>query len=114
TVAELWLFPVVLRIALIEGLTELALCVHRDQQLRESAYFWGNRLAGAARHDTAAFDRMLQLLAAEPFALQPYFVTSLAEQLQGEETALAPVQRWVEERLGTPFPELVRREHTRE
>src|SRR6266567_3850195 len=81
TVAELWLFPVVLRIALIEGLTGLARSVHRDQQLREAAYFWGNRLAGAARHDPATFDRMLMLLGSELFALETYFVTSLAEQI---------------------------------
>src|ERR1700733_726047 len=49
TIAELWAFPLFLRIALIEELTRLATRVNRSQQLRESAYLWANRLANSAR-----------------------------------------------------------------
>src|SRR5262245_2626581 len=114
TVAELWLFPLLLRVALVEELTNLALHVHGAQQLRELAYLWANRLAAAVHRDESTFERMLALLENEPFAIQPYFVVSLAEQLHGEEAALAPVQRWVEQRLQTPFRDLVRQEHQRE
>ena len=51
---------------------------------------------------------------AEAVALQPFFLTCLAEQLQDEEDALAPVQHWIEERQKTPLTEMVRTEHTRE
>ncbi len=114
TVAELWFLPLLLRVGLIEGLAELAEHVNQAQQLRELAYLWANRLAASARLDSDAFDRMLALAEGQPCARESYFVTSLAEQLQDEEAALAPMQRWIEDRFKTTVGELVRSEHTRE
>ncbi len=114
TIAELWLFPLLLRMALIDTLAQLASRVSRGQHLREAAYLWANRLAASSRRSPEALQRMRSLLEAESVALEPYFVTSLVEQLQDEEDALAPVQSWMEERLKTPITELVRGEHTRE
>ena len=106
TIAELWSFPLMLRIALIAELTQLALHVSRKQQLREAAYFWANRLAAASRRGTEVFERMLRQMEDEPVALEPYFMICLAEQLQDEEDALAPVQHWIEDRLKTPLTEI--------
>jgi hypothetical protein len=50
----------------------------------------------------------------EGVALRPHFVVCLAEQLHGEENAFVPVQHWLEERLQTPFTELVSSEHLEE
>lgn len=113
-IAELWFFPLLLRVALIEGLTALVRQVTHGQQLREIAYLYANRLAAAMRRDQATFEQMLAFMEAAPYALQPCFVSSLAEQLQDEDTALAAVQRWVEERLNMRLTELVRNEHARE
>src|SRR5262249_3328187 len=49
SIAELWVFPVMLRFALVEVLADLAERVSREQQLRDDAYLWANRLAFAAR-----------------------------------------------------------------
>jgi len=114
TMAELWFFPLLLRMALIEALRQLAFRVNHAQQLRETAYLWANRLAAAARVGPEEFARILGRMEAEPVAVQPRFVISLVEQLQDEEIALAPVQRWIERRVNTPITELVRSEHTRE
>lgn len=114
TIAELWFFPLLLRMALIDALRQLAQRVSRAQQLREAAYLWANRLASSARLAPAEFERILGRMEREPIALEPYFVTSLVENLQDEENALAPIQRWLEERVKTPIIELVRTEHTRE
>ena len=114
TIAELWAFPLFLRIALIDELTRLATRVNRSQQLRESAYLWANRLAASARAGADAFANMLRHLETEPIARQPHFVTALAEQLQDEEMALGPAQQWIEERFGKPLMEVVRAQHTRE
>jgi cyclic beta-1,2-glucan synthetase len=117
-IAELWAFPLFLRIALIEALTRLAVRVSEGQQLRESAYLWANRLATSARgghaDDNGAFEKLLQDLEAEPIARQPHFVTALAEQLQDEEMALGPAQHWIESRFGESLIEVVRAQHTRE
>jgi cellobiose phosphorylase len=112
--ASLWFFPLFLRTALIEELAVLAAAVNRAQQLREAAYLWANRLASAARIGPEEVQRMIGLLEGEPIATQPYFITSLAEQLQDEEGALAPMRAWIQEHFKTPLNELVRHEHTQE
>ena len=114
TIAELWAFPLLLRVALIEALASMAARIARVQELREAAYFWANRLAAGSRRGRAEVDRVLQALEGEPVAAEPYFLTSLAEQLQDEEDALAPLQHWIEAQLGQPLPELVRDQHTLE
>jgi cyclic beta-1,2-glucan synthetase len=114
SIAELWAFPIMLRFALIEALAGLAVRVSQEQQIRESAYLWANRLAAAGRSGPESVARTLALLEAQSVAVQPYFATCLAEQLQDEETALVPTQQWIESRLGTPVSELVRPEHNRE
>ena len=114
TIAELWAFPLFLRVALIDGLTRLAVRVSQGQQLRESAYLWANRLASSAREGNDVFDVMLDRLEAEPIARQDYFVTALAEQLQDEELALGPAQHWIEERFNKSLIDVVRAQHTRE
>ena len=114
TIAELWAFPLFVRVALVEELTRLATRVHRGQQLRELAYLWANRLAGAARESPEVFSKMLRLLEAEPVAQQPHFVTAVAERLQDEELALGPAQHWIEESFGRPLMEVVVAQHANE
>jgi cyclic beta-1,2-glucan synthetase len=111
---DLWMFPFLLRLALIEALTDIARRVNRSQQMREAAYLWSNRLAASARLGPEPFGRMLARMESEPYALDPHFLVSLAEQLQDEELALAPAQRWMESRLEYPLSSIVQSEHTRE
>jgi cyclic beta-1,2-glucan synthetase len=113
-IAELWFFPLMLRTALVEGLAQLALRVNQAQQLRELAYLWANRFAVHMRQDAESFAHLREILEQEPYAGEPDFATSLAEQLQGEEAALVPLQQWIEQRFGTPVGELVQREHAKE
>jgi cyclic beta-1,2-glucan synthetase len=110
-IAEIWAFPLLLRLALIEGLAGLARRVSEAQQMREAAYLWANRLAASLRLGPDVFDRILAQMEKEAVALRPHFVVCLAEQLQGDENALVPVQHWLEERLQNPFTELVSQEH---
>ncbi len=114
TIAELWSFPLLLRVALIESLTRMGTQVSGAQGLREAAYLWANRLAAGSRRSVEAFSRILQSMEAEPIALEPYFLTCLAEQLQDEEDALAPLQHWIEDHLGKPLTDIVRIQHTEE
>ena len=115
TIAELWAFPLFLRVALIEAVTAIAVRVAGTQQLREAAYLWANRLASAARVGEEIFARCLDLLESEPVALEPSFAAALAEQLQDEEQALGPIQRWIEQHFqALPITDLARDLHTRE
>ncbi len=114
TIAEIWAFPLLLRLALIEALARLAARIREAQQLREAAYLWANRLAVSIRQGPEAFERILGQMESEPVALQSHFVACLAEQLQGEENALVPAQHWLEERLKMPLTGLVSDEHALE
>ncbi len=114
SIAELWSFPLLLRLALVESLAGLVQRVDRAQQLREAGYFWANRLAAGARRDAEVFQATLRQMEAEPYAAEPYFATCLVEQLQDEDRALALAQHWIEGRLGTSLAEVVRSEHNRE
>src|SRR5579862_2981846 len=73
TMAELWLFPLMLRLALIERLADLATRVSRAQQIREVAYLWANRLAAASRTGDRELEHMIGRLEADPTAVSPYF-----------------------------------------
>ncbi len=121
TIAELWFFPLLLRMALFESLARLAERVSNAQQLREVAYLWANRLAASMRRGTGEFDPMLARMAGEPFALHPYFVTSLTERLQDQEDTLGPLKHWIESQgaaspltLPVTLNDLLRSEHTDE
>ncbi len=114
TIAELWLFPLLLRMALFESLASLASRVSRAQQLREVAYLWANRLTVSMRRGSKNFTEMLARLETEPFALQACFVTSLVERLQDQENTLGPVKHWIEERGQIPLTDLLRHEHSEE
>ncbi len=114
TIAELWSFPLVLRLALMEALTRLATRISRGQGLREAAYLWANRLAAGARRGGDAFQRVIGRMETESLALEPYFLTCVAEQLQDEEDALAPLRHWIETHLGQPLTDIVRTQHNAE
>ncbi len=114
SIAELWIFPLLLRMALIDALRVLAERVSHAQQLREMGIFWANRLATASRFGAETFDQVMGRLQAVLTEPEAHFATALVEQLQDEESALAPLQRWLEERFHTPVTEIVRSEHTRE
>ncbi len=57
---------------------------------------------------------MLGRLETEAFALQPCFVTALAERLQDQENTLGPVTHWIEDRSKTTLTDLLRSEHSEE
>ena len=113
-IAELWAFPLMLRMALLEELARLAIGVGHDQDLREASYLWGNRLVGAGRIDAGTLDQFLAELSKQPYAGDCHFLAFLGEQLMGEDDALGPVQRWAEERAGETLADLVRREQHHE
>jgi cyclic beta-1,2-glucan glucanotransferase len=113
-IAEIWSFPLFLRMAIIEHLAALATSVACAQRCREAAQLWASRLTAAARRGNDEFNRMLARIESEAYVRAPHFLTVLAEQLQGEENTFASVQHWIEERLKQPVTEVVRAEHTRE
>ena len=46
--------------------------------------------------------------------LTPHFIARLGEQLHKEESALAPIHKWIEEKMGTRLGDIILREHAEE
>jgi len=112
TTAELWSFPQMVRIALLEELSRLASDAAGAQQRREAAYLWADRLIASAGQGEETRSQILQLMGQEPYARSGAFLAGLAELLQGEEEILAALQRT--ELGGLPLSEIVRAENAQE
>jgi cyclic beta-1,2-glucan synthetase len=113
-IAELWIFPAVLRLALYEGIARIAVRAASAQDTREHAYFWTNRLATAARMGEATLSGMVETLASEAMLANEQFISVLAEQLHEEDMALAYFQAAMSNRFGDSLSEIVRRQHQTE
>ena len=46
--------------------------------------------------------------------LTPHFIARLGEQLHKEESALAPIQKWIEAKTGSHLADIILREHAEE
>ncbi|MGI8783988.1 MAG: GH36-type glycosyl hydrolase domain-containing protein [Acidobacteriota bacterium] len=114
TIGELWATPLMLRLALIENLRSQAVQVVHRQHARERADFWAHRLLFAARRDPGYLDFLLSELAREYPDLPPHFAVRLASQIHDEESALIPVQTWLERKMGMPLHDIIRQEQSRQ
>ncbi|MGA2975557.1 MAG: glucoamylase family protein [Spirochaetia bacterium] len=114
TIAELWAIPQMLRIALIEGIQDLAARGLTELRDREIADFWANRLIAANRRDPNRLFAILAELAENQPSPSPYFAFQLIDHLYNEEAALAPVQSWLERIYRKPLDELASREQNRQ
>ena len=97
---ELWAFPLMLRISLIDNLCYLAEKVDRQLREREIADFWANRLIVAARNEPDLLFSIISEFIAEVPSPSVYLAFQLIEHLYDEETALRPIQGWLERNLG--------------
>jgi cyclic beta-1,2-glucan synthetase len=114
TIGELWAYPQMLRIALIDNIQHLAAKALTELREREIADFWANRLMTVSRRDSNQLFAILAELAEAQPSPSPYFASQLVDHLYDEEGALAPVQGWLERIYRKPLGELNLREQTRQ
>jgi cyclic beta-1,2-glucan synthetase len=114
TIGELWALPQLLRLALIEGISELALRAAVELRERELADFWANRLICASRRGPDRLFAILARLALELPEPSPYFATQLASHLYDEDSVLVLVQSWLDRRNLRSLEDLSLRERTRQ
>ena len=96
SIGELWAVPQMVRMALIEGIGQLASQALTELCEQEVADFWANRLITAKRRDSKQlFSIMAELTESCPNP-SPHFATQLIDYLYDEGTALALVQGWLE------------------
>jgi cyclic beta-1,2-glucan synthetase len=114
TIAELWVFPLMLRLVLLERLRRLSEVASLRQHQKELADFWADRLMNAAYHGPEQFEGIITELDRDSDELTPHFIARLGEHLNKEEAALAPIQKWIEEKTEAHLADIVRSEHTKE
>jgi cyclic beta-1,2-glucan glucanotransferase len=114
TIAELWVFPLMLRLVLLQRLQRLSELTSLRQHQKEMADFWANRLLSAAQRSSKQFEQVVAELDRDGKELTPHFIARLGEQLHKEESALAPIQKWIEAKTGSHLADIILREHAEE
>jgi len=96
---ELWAIPIMLRLALIEGMRRVVSAVTAGRNEREAASHWVDRMLDTAAHTPANVVLVLaEMIRAAP-ALTSSFVAEFSSRLQGKGPALMFPISWLEQRL---------------
>ena len=107
---ELWAIPIMLRLALIENLTRVAILISNNRKSRDLADVWSDRMVDAAEKDPSSLIMVIADMAHSEPPMNAPFVSELARRLQGRGAALALPLTWIEQRLaqaGTTIEQMI-------
>jgi cyclic beta-1,2-glucan synthetase len=96
---ELWAFPIMLQLALLENLRRVGVRIAQRRVERDAAITWADRMLGAAEREPARLIQLLAEFASADVPLTAPFVEEFYGRLQAQGSAMAFVQTWVEQRL---------------
>ncbi|MFO7704722.1 MAG: glucoamylase family protein [Halopseudomonas sp.] len=96
---ELWAFPIMLRLALLENLRRVAVQIARRHEEREVAIAWTDRMLLTAEQEPGKLVRVLADFVQAEVALTAAFVEEFYARLQAQGPAMAFVQTWLEHKL---------------
>ncbi|RJP30750.1 MAG: cyclic beta 1-2 glucan synthetase [Candidatus Omnitrophota bacterium] len=111
---ELWAIPIMLRLALIENLRRIAVCISSDRLVRENSTLWADQLVQMAETDPKNIILVIADMARSNPPMTCSFVAELVHRLQGQGTALAIPLTWIEQRLSeqnTTIAQMVQQEN---
>ena len=99
TIGELWAFPIMLQLALLENLSRVGLRIaHRREDL-DAAISWADRMLTASERNPNQLIRLLAEFADADVPLTAPFVEEFYSRLQAQGSPMAFVQTWVEQKL---------------
>ncbi|MEX2480362.1 MAG: cyclic beta 1-2 glucan synthetase, partial [Gammaproteobacteria bacterium] len=96
---ELWAFPIMLQLALLENLRRVGVRIAQRREERDAAVTWADRMLAAAEGDRNQLIHLLAEFADADVPLTAPFVEEFYDRLQAQGTAMAFVQTWVEQKL---------------
>ena len=96
---ELWAFPIMLQLALLENLRRVALRIARRREELNAATSWADRMLVAAESEPKQLIQLLAEFANADVPLTAPFVEEFYARLQAQGPAMAFVQTWVEQKL---------------
>ena len=110
---ELWAFPIMLRLALIENLRRVGTRIAAGTIDRNRADAWADRMIEVAEQDPKSLILVIADMARSSPPMVSSFVAEIARRLQGQSPALALPLTWIEQRLfesGLTIEQLVQSE----
>lgn len=96
---ELWAFPIMLQLALLENLRCVGLRIACRREERDAAIVWADRMLATAEREPKQLIRLLAEFANADMPLTAPFVEEFYARLQTQGSAMAFVQTWVEQKL---------------
>jgi cyclic beta-1,2-glucan synthetase len=96
---ELWAFPIMLQLALLENLRRVASRIAQRRQERDAAITWAARMLATAEQAPKQLIQLLAEFADANVPLTAAFVEEFYARLQAQGSALGFIQTWVEQKL---------------
>lgn len=96
---ELWAFPIMLQLALLENLRRVGVRIAQRREERDAAITWADRMLAAAESDPKQLTHLLAEFAHADVPLTAPFVEEFYDRLQVQGPVMAFVQTWVEQKL---------------
>lgn len=96
---ELWAFPIMLQLALLENLRRVGVRIAQRRKEREEAITWADRMLATAEREPRQLIQLLAEFANADVPLTAPFVEEFYDRLQAQGPAMAFVQTWVEQKL---------------
>jgi cyclic beta-1,2-glucan synthetase len=96
---ELWAFPIMLQLALLENLRRVGLRIAHRREERDAAITWADRMLATAETEPKQLIQLLAEFANADVPLTAPFVEEFYARLQSQGPAMAFVQTWVEQKL---------------
>ncbi|MEJ2653361.1 MAG: cyclic beta 1-2 glucan synthetase, partial [Gammaproteobacteria bacterium] len=96
---ELWAFPIMLQLALLENLRRVGLRIAHRREERDAAITWADRMLATAEKEPKQLIQLLAEFANADVPLTAPFVEEFYTRLQAQGPAMAFVQTWLEQKL---------------
>ncbi|RJX32205.1 MAG: cyclic beta 1-2 glucan synthetase [Oxalobacter sp.] len=96
---ELWAFPIMLQLALLENLRRVGLRIAHRREEMDAASTWADRMLVTAEREPKQLINLLAEFADADVPLTAPFVEEFYARLQAHGSAMAFVQAWVEHKL---------------
>ena len=96
---ELWAFPIMLQLALLENLRRVSVRIANRREEKETAIIWADKMLAAAENEPKQIIQLLAKFADADIPLTAPFVEEFYTKLQDQGAAMGFVQTWVEQQL---------------
>ncbi|HUW26468.1 MAG TPA: glucoamylase family protein [Gallionella sp.] len=96
---ELWAFPIMLQLALLENLRRIGTRIARRRKERDAAISWADRMFATAETEPKQLIQLLAEFANADVPLTAPFVEEFYARLKTQGPAMAFVQTWIEHKL---------------